>query len=652
MDMKLNLLVSFFLLFAFISNGQDYSKEFGKLGNAEINLTQYNKDTSAEAVVLFDTGESFFASTENGFEVVYERSTRIKILSEAGLKYAEFEIPYYREGNIYEKIYDFVGYTYNPVDGKLNKTAVNISDAHDEKINEFWTLKKIAMPDVRVGSIVEIKYRLVSQRVFNLRDWEFQWGIPVVFSQYKVKMIPFYSYSWLLQGANKFDVKESYEDTGTNRQFGPASFRDMVHIYGMKDVPALKDEEFITTRQDYIIKIDFQLAKINHLNGSVEKILTTWPNMLKELSGHSDFGRYIDKSQKMEKKLLDQEEMAKLSKPEKFNYIVNYVKENYKWDGYNAKFATKSPNDFVKDKIGNTADINLFLTGLLRSSGIDANPVILSTRNHGKIKYDYPYNHFFNYVVVLADIDGKLTLTDATEMYCSNERIPVKAINDKGLVVKGEEPQWVQLKSLVSSKIQTNILVEIKDDFVDAKIVKSYTEYDALAMRNGVGEDANKIKEGISEEGYVIDEASILVSNAEKITEPYVLKYNVKAPTEKINEKLYVSPFLREPIKSNPLKQNARTYPIDMTYPIIRVFNAIVTIPEGYQADFIPQDTEIKNNLFELSYKVIKEANRINVIFQYYFKSSEYSADNYARIKSYFYEIVKKGNEKIVLIKS
>ncbi len=650
--MKSNLRIVFLLLITFASKGQEFSKEFGKLGNAEINMVQYSKDPSAEAVVLFDMGVSFFASMDSGFEVIYERSTRIKILSEAGLKYAEFEIPYYREGNIYEKIYDFEGYTYNPVDGKLNKTAVNISDAHDEKIDESWTLKKIAMPDVRVGSIVEIKYRLISQYVFNLRDWEFQWGIPVVYSQYKVKMIPFYSYSWLLQGANKFDVMESYEDTGFNRQFGPASFRDMVHIYGMKDVAALKDEEFITTRQDYIIKLDFQLAKVNHLNGSVENILTTWPKLLKELSGHSNFGRYIDKSQKLEKKLLNQEEIAKLSKPEKFNYIVNYVKQNYKWDGYNAKFATKSPNDFVKDKIGNTAEINLFLTGLLRSAGIDANPVILSTRSHGKIKYDYPYNHFFNYVVVLADIDGKLTLTDATEIYCSNERIPTKAINDRGLVVKGEEPQWVQLKSAVPSKFQTNILVEIKGDFVDANIVKSYTEYDALTMRSEIGEDTNKIKEGISEKGYTIDEASITVSNAGKITEPYVLKYNVKAPAEKINEKLYVSPFLREPIESNPLKQNTRTYPIDITYPIIRVFNAIVTIPEGYQADFIPQDTEIKNNLFELSYKVVKETNRINVIFQYYFKSSEYSADNYARIKSYFYEVVKKGNEKIVLIKT
>jgi hypothetical protein len=650
--MKSKLILYFILVISLSSKGQEFSKEFGKLGNAEVNLAQYTKDLSAEAVVLFDMGESFFASTENGFEVVYERSTRIKILSEAGLKYAEFEIPYYREGNIYEKIYDFEGYTYNPVDGKLDKTAVKLSDAHDEKINESWILKKIAMPDVRVGSIIEIKYRLISQYVFNLRDWEFQWKIPVVFSQYKVKIIPFYSYSWLLQGANKFDVLESYEDKGFDRRFGHVSFRDMIHIYGMKDLPALKDEEFITTRQDYIIKLDFQLSQVNHLNGNVEKILTTWPSMLKGLISHSDFGKYIDKSQKLEKKLLNQAELSQMTNPEKFNYIVNYVKENFKWNEDSGKYATKSPNDFVKDKIGNTADINLFLTGLLRSSGIDANPVILSTRNHGKIKYDYPYNHFFNYVVVLADIDGKLVLTDATEINCANDRIPAKAINDKGLIVKNGEPQWVQLKSLIPSKAQSNILVEIKDDVVESKIVKSYTEYDALNIRNEIGENTDKIKEFINEEGYTIDEASISVSNAEKITEPYVLKYNIKTAIEKINDKIYVSPFLREPLESNPLKQNTRTYPVDMTYPIIRVYNSIITIPEGYQIDYIPQENEIKNSLFELSYKVVKENNRLNLILQYYFKTSEYSTENYDRIKSYFYEIVKKGNEKIVFIKT
>ena len=89
-----------------------------------------------------------------------------------------------------------------------------------------------------------------------------------------------------------------------------------------------------------------------------------------------------------------------------------------------------------------------------------------------------------------------------------------------------------------------------------------------------------------------------------------------------------------------------------MTYPIIRVYNSIITIPEGYQIDYIPQENEIKNSLFELSYKVVKEDNKLNLILQYYFKTSEYSTENYDRIKSYFYEIVKKGNEKIVLIKT
>ena len=63
-DMKSKLILYFILVISLSSKGQEFSKEFGKLGNAEVNLTQYTKDSSAEAVDLFDMGESLFASTE------------------------------------------------------------------------------------------------------------------------------------------------------------------------------------------------------------------------------------------------------------------------------------------------------------------------------------------------------------------------------------------------------------------------------------------------------------------------------------------------------------------------------------------------------------------------------------------------------------
>lgn len=148
---------------------QEFSREFGNISKSEIELSQYSSDKSVESVVLYDIGKS----------------------------------------------YDIEAYTYNYENGQLNKTKLNTSNCHNEKINEYWVVKKFAMPNVKAGSIVEYKYKINSEYKFNLKDWEFQWKIPVVYSEYQVNMIPFYEYSYLLQGANKFDS----QTTGTGSVF-------------------------------------------------------------------------------------------------------------------------------------------------------------------------------------------------------------------------------------------------------------------------------------------------------------------------------------------------------------------------------------------------------------------------------------------------
>lgn len=51
-----------------------------------------------------------------------------------------------------------------------------------------------------------------------------------------------------------------------------------------------------------------------------------------------------------------------------------------------------------KDKTGNIADINLMLTAMLRSAGLTANPVLVSTRSNGIALF--PNRNAFNYVIL------------------------------------------------------------------------------------------------------------------------------------------------------------------------------------------------------------------------------------------------------------
>jgi hypothetical protein len=649
---KIQLTFVILVLSSLSAKAQNFSKEFKKVGKDEIELTQYAPDKNAEAVVLFDFGKSFFIRSDNSFEVIFERTTRVKILAESGIKWAQVEIPYYQEGDVKEKVYDIEAYTHNFENGQLMITHFNVAETYDEKLNNSWNLKKFAVPNAKEGSIVEYKYKISSQYLFNLRDWEFQWRIPVVYSEYEVKIIPFYEYSWLLQGASRFDTQTSNVEDGLEHQFGGVSYKNMVHKYIMKNMPAFSSEEFLTSISDYIVKLDFQLARINYPNGVKVDILTTWEEMIKELLKHEDFGKYIKKSSKLAPKLLEAESSGLKTEREKFDFVLDYVKRNYNWNTYKGKYASKSPNKLLAEKNGNSADINLFTIGLLNAMGIDAKPVIISTRDHGKVKFNYPYAHFFNYVIILATVDGETFLSDATEILGQNNRIPSRCINDKGLVISEGKVDWIGLECMFPSQIETVINIdEPVNGAAQAGISIAATEYDALYYRNNYTDKVETVKKLIETNNKSIIENSIVVENQLHVDKPYILSYKQTVEPLIVNEKMYVSPFLNEVIADNPLKQKERTYPIDMTYPKKRVFVSTIDIPAGYQIESLPMEQTIKDQLFILSYNAIAEEGKIKVSFEYSFTKAVYSATDFSKIRFYFNEIVKKGNEKIVFSK-
>lgn len=636
---------------------QNVLREFGKISKDEIDLKVYAPDKDAEAVVLFDVGKSYFIESSNSFDVVFERTTRIKILTEAGVKWSEVEIPFYQEGKIYEKVRDIEAFTYNYEDGKLNKIQFDVSNTYDEKKNDHWNIRKFAIPDVKAGSIIEYRYKIYSEYKFNFRDWEFQWRIPVMYSEYEARMIPFYEYTYVLQGASKLDVFTSYQDKGNSRQFGAPvaygdnSYNDMVYKYGMKNVPAFKDEEYVTSIHDFIIMLNFQLSRIHTFSGAKIDVMTTWEELIKELLKHSDFGNYIKKSEKQAPDMLELAANSQKTDTEKFNIAADYIKSNFNWNNNPGILASQTPNKFIEEKHGNCADLNLFAIGLLNKIGIEAYPVILSTRDHGKIKIDYPFVDFFNYVIIYAKIDGKIVLSDMTEILSLNDRIPPRCINDKGLIVKKDNVEWVELACLFTSTITTNIQIGFREnELFCADLQIKATEYDALNFRNDYSDRSDVVKEKLAKNHSIID-STIAIQNQFDKTNPYVLKYRMTAKPEIVNDKIYISPFFNESIADNPLKQKDRQYPIDLTYPQKRIFITSLSLPEGYQVEFVPEEMKIDNELFELNYSTKIFDQEMQVSFDYFFKKPIYQSTEYAKIKDYFKKIVQKGNEKIVLSK-
>ncbi|WP_462250719.1 DUF3857 and transglutaminase domain-containing protein [Ekhidna sp.] len=624
-------------------------RPFGVITEEERQLDHCEFDSLAEAVILFDVGKSRFVNTTEGFKIKFTKHKRIKVFNEKGKEYASVRMPYYISDNrSREVIKDIKATTYNYVNGALERKEVNKAMIFEEKINENWSQKKFVFPDVQDGSIVEFSYELTTPFIFNLKDWEFQNEIPTLYSEYEVQLVPFYEYASLSQSIDSLYIYDVETDRREFNDFG-VSYKYVNTKYALKNVEAFKDETFITSVNDYIKKIDFQLSRINYPDGRTIDKMTTWKSQRKSLLDDEDFGKFIKKSTNASEKILEENlDLSGLSKKDKIKQIVEYVKNSFHWNGYYGKYSRQTPKEFLKGKSGSAADINLFLIGMLRAAGINADPLILSTRNHGKINLIYPFNTSTNYVSVF--IQDESIMTDGTQKLLDYNMIPTFCVNEMGLVVnKNDEDLWLSIEYRAPSIEQYAIDIKVDPEELTytAKVNVKSTFFEAFNMRKLYGDNEEKIKNKLLED--FIDVDSIQVYGYDNSSNPYTLIYSATTEMEQLGEYLIIKPLLNLPMEENPLTLEERSYPVDFIYPYRNYYRVKIEIPEGYKILKLPSPKEVNNDAVLIQSQFLDSGKALHFLALYEFKKGVYQPKYYKLLKSSIDQIIETMNQKIYL---
>ena len=170
------------LLFAQLTIAQ--AKKFGKVDKASLQMKVYPKDSSANAVILFDKGYTYTQRVGDRLIVEHERHTRIKILTKEGYDWGDIEIPFYTKSGSKERISKIKAAVYTLENGKVRKYKVRRREIITEKQSENWSAKKVSLPNVKEGVVIEYSYQKTSPFSVTLDPWYFQKSIPVIYSEF------------------------------------------------------------------------------------------------------------------------------------------------------------------------------------------------------------------------------------------------------------------------------------------------------------------------------------------------------------------------------------------------------------------------------------------------------------------------------------
>lgn len=596
----------------------------GSVSIDELRMTSYAKDSTAGAVILSDYGELDCS----GHSCNYTCYQKIKIFKKEFFDMASESIRIPSED--YLSKLEGACYVWENNKQKMYPLTEELIHKVGEGKENYV---KFSIPNVKEGAVIEFSYTLSSQYV-RLPRWFFQGRVPVKRSELILKTIPV-DFGYQLQSFYPWDINERDVEKGNYR-------------WAIKDLPAFEKEEFVINPRDYIATIDF-------FPNPPETIEQGWKDMVKGLKNKESFMRPdVDF-------LLPQLEAIKQKSTDSLSLLAacyDFVKENVKWKEKEDNINCRPLKKVFALKSGNAAEINLMLCYMLKELGFSAEPIILSTREGGRIsKTSYPSKYNFNYLVTSTKVKGVPYYLDATNDLRPYTFPSASILDCEGVVMQRKELTWVKIEP--NASFYDSWVLDLQLDSIGVMkgtAVLTKKGYSALETRKQISETGlDTYKRQLRKQFSVTELSNIRIENIEDITKSLQVYFNLQFEDTTASEKILLNPILVGVYEHNPFKLKERSFPIDFTYPIEHTFRINIKYPRTYKVQSSPDDIAYKTQDNAMFYKYIKSSLKENVLTVYdkfVSKNCYYGADKYSSMKTVIDKMIEKQRESIILIKN
>jgi hypothetical protein len=645
---RLFVLVSLLLAVAAVRQAKNVSAgdEWQPISQEELKMASVPEAPGAPAIYLYrqvDRDDS--SRTPHEFNYA-----RIKILTEEGRKYADVEIPFFKEQG---DVHGIRARTIRP-DGSI----VNFEGkAFDKTIVKAKGLKYLAktftLPDAQVGSIIEYHY------TYDLREgyvYDSHWILSEeLFTKHG---------KFSLKPSSDFAIRWSWPAGLPAGTAAPKEEAGFIRLES-QNIPAFQIEDYMPPQNELKYRIDFVYSEAL-AEKEPDKF---WKKAGKKLDDQVE--SFIGKRKAMEQAVA--EIVAPNDAPEvkvekiyaKVQKLRNTSWENQKTEQEQKREKQKDINnveDLWKRGYGNGRQINWLFLALARAAGFEAYSVYISSRSEYFFNPQMMNLNQLNGDVVLVKVNGKDVYCDPATAFAPFGLLSWPETGVRGLRLDKDGGSWVMttLPPASDSRIERKADLKLTDTgSLEGKLTVTYSGLEALWRRiDERNEDATNRQKFLEDQvkEYIPVGTDVDLTNKPDwagSTPTLIAEFELKVPgwVSGAGKRALMPVGLFGAPEKHAFEHANRVHAIYFSYPSSKIDDVTIDLPLGWQVSSLPpaQGLDAKAAVYSLKVENEKGKGTLHLTRQLNMDLLIVEAKLYPTLRNFF-QIVRTGDEQQIVL--
>jgi hypothetical protein len=611
------------------------------ISSDELKMTSEPNAPGAAAIFLYRQVDRNDVTNR---EVTYER---IKILTEEGREYANVQIPFLKQR---DDIKDIRARTIQP-DGSISNLDKKVYEQTIVKAKGLkYLAKTFAMPDVRVGSIIEYRYtdEITTGYIYD-SYWALNADLFTKLARFSLK-------------AGQLTLRWSYPNGLPPGTKPPTEDHGVIRME-TQNVPAFQVEDYMPPEREVKFRVDFVYEQ-GKPESDARKF---W-----EKRGKSEYKAseaFLNKRNAMEKALSTivqpgdeaqiklQKIYARVQGLNNYSYSLAKTEQELKRE---KRREIENVEDIWKGGGGNGTALNYLFVGLVRAAGMSADVVGISTRDQYFFNVAMMNPSQLNNNVVLVGLDGHNLFFDPGTAHLPYSLLPWGETGVKGLRPGSDGGSWVRtpMPGSAETKIEHKADLRLSEDgALEGELKVTYTGLEAFQIRIDGNDEDEAGRRKILEDA--VRETIPRPVDVELINKPdwtgsastFIAEYKLKMHdwTTGAGHRVFLPTDFFSAVEKQVFDHAERTHPVYFHYFFTKSDDVSVTVPAGWKIGSLPAPADRDATSIAYSNKIVDDQGKLHISRTLKSEILSVGPAHYSGLREFFQFVRSSDEQQIVL---